>query len=490
MSLMSFFHKNISSLRYRIALGLSSAVLALCPWQAAQAESLFEAVEKTLANHPRQESAMLRLEAAADKRREEKSAFFPTLSGNAAGGRVYGDNSTSRGLSVTRGSGYSWLWEGDIALTQNLFNGMGTVNRHSAAIDREEAAKYSMDDVREMLTSETVNAYMDVLRAEDSLRYIAEYKAALEKYRPQFKVLIDQGAVDSTDHSQAFDMIARASKLENDFNAQKQSAIARYAMMTGHEPQGELHAPKVILNIPETQDMAVAWALENHPQLRAANESSDAAWHDSLAEKSAFFPKLDSELSYYKKDQDDVIGGEVVDARALLKMNWAFSTGGAEISRYKRSRKLYQQSLSERREKELQLVANIKDAWIMRDKLTAQQDISARRLALSKALLNTRRDQFEGGSITLLQLMQAHDQHYMLGLENRQLGYAAQNADYMILSSMGALYSRLTPEAALVIQDVQQDAAQPEIEKFCDHQQEHQETGKGKSDGKASEVCP
>ncbi|MEC7576118.1 MAG: TolC family protein, partial [Pseudomonadota bacterium] len=228
---------------------MSSAVLALCPWQAAQAESLFEAVEKTLANHPRQESAMLRLEAAADKRREEKSAFFPTLSGNAAGGRVYGDNSTSRGLSVTRGSGYSWLWEGDIALTQNLFNGMGTVNRHSAAIDREEAAKYSMDDVREMLTIETVNAYMDVLRAEDSLRYIAEYKAALEKYRPQFKVLIDQGAVDSTDQSQAFDMIARASKLENDFNAQKQSAIARYAMMTGHEPQGELHAPKVVLNI-------------------------------------------------------------------------------------------------------------------------------------------------------------------------------------------------------------------------------------------------
>ncbi len=488
--LMMFFHKNISQLRYKIALGLSSAVLALCPVQDASAETLFEAVEKTLANHPRQETALLRLEAAAEKRAEERAAFFPTLSSNATGGRVYGDNSTSRGLSVTRGSGYSWLWEGDIALTQNLFNGLGTVNRHEAAKDRFSAAQYSMDDVREMLASETVTSYIDVLRANDALAYISEYKTALEKYRPQFQILVDQGAVDASDQTQAYDLIARLAKLQNDFEAQKESALARYAMMTGHPPEGTLSIPRVALNMPESQDMAIAWALENHPQLRAANESSNAAWHDSLAERSSFFPKVDSELSYYKKDQDDVIGGEVIDARAVVKMNWAFSTGGAETSRYKRSRKLYQQSLAERREKELQLVNNIKEAWIMRDKLTEQRKISSRRLALSKALLNTRREQFEGGSISLLQLMQAHDQHYTLGLEDVQIGYATQNADYMILSSMGALYSRLSPEAAMVIDDVQQDAVQPKLENFCDHSGDQKAQGKGKAAAGASEICP
>lgn len=482
-------YKNITSIPYIIALGLSSAIFTLSPVSSASAESVIEAVEASLANHPRHEIAILQIEQAEQDRKEQRAAFFPTLRGGATVGRIYGDNATSRGLNVTRGSGYSWLGEGNIALTQNLFNGLGTINKNRAADGREAAANYSKEDVREMLASETVLAYMDVMRTRESLAFLEKQKEALSKYEPQFSVLVEQGAVDSTDQTQARDALADLQAVQSEIESQNKSALARYRMMTGRAPIGELMQPNLMLNMPEDVDMAIGWALQNHPQILAAGENIHAAWHDSLVERSAFFPKIDSELSYYKKEQEDIIGGEVTDARAVVKLNWALSTGGVEAAKFRKSRKLYQESLAQRKDNELTIMNNIREAWITKDKIADQHAITTRRLNLAKALMNTRRDQFEGGKVSLLQLMQAHSQHYALGLEKLQLDYAQHNSDYMVLSAMGALYSRLTPQVAAIEDVPALKDDEPEIEDFCDHQQEHPHKGKsGKHAG--AELCP
>tara|TARA_R110002124_G_scaffold287365_1_gene474150 strand:- start:82841 stop:84328 length:1488 start_codon:yes stop_codon:yes gene_type:complete len=478
--------------KYIKGLALSSSILCLSPLGAAQAETLWDAVESSLANHPRYEIALLQIDAAEQKRIEERSAFFPTIKGGVTGGRVYGDNSTSRGLSVTRDSGYSWLWEGNVALTQTLFDGMGTANRSDAAQARLNAANYSKDDVEELLTLETALAYLDVLRTQEALSILDKQQAALAKYRPQFKILVDQGAVDRTDQNQAEDMISALDGTKLEYISQLESAKARYNMMTGHDPDGDLAYVPATLDIPDDLDLALGWALENHPQIRAAKGESNAAWHDAEAEKSLFFPKIDSELSYMKEDQDDAIGGEAVDARAVVKMNWAFSTGGAELSKFKRGRKLYQESLAQRRNLENTLTHAIKDSWITRDKLNAQSGVSKRRQKLSQALLSTRREQFEGGKISLFELMQAHNQYYNLKIEKIMLRYAAYNSEFLLLGSMGALHSRLMPKVEMVSAVKDEEA----IEDYCDHQRANQKdqgiAGKGAS-GKAaslSELCP
>jgi adhesin transport system outer membrane protein len=485
---MDISHLQGTLRKYIKSLALSSAILCLSPMGAAQAETMRDAVESSLANHPRYEIALLQIESAEQKRIEERSAFFPTLRGGASGGRIYGDNSTSRGLSVTRDSGYSWLWEGNVAVTQTLFDGLGTVNRSDAAQARINAANYSKDDVEELLTLETALAYLDVLRTQEALKLLDKHKASMVNYRPQFKILVVQGAVDSTDQNQAEDVISALDGTELEFTSQLASAKARYNMMTGHDPEGDLAYSPATLDMPSDLDLALAWALENHPQIRAAKGESDAAWHDAEAEKSMFFPKIDSELSYMKEDQDDAIGGEATDARALVKMNWAFSTGGAELSKFKRGRKLYQESLAQRRNLENTLTHAIKESWITRDKLSAQSELSKRRQQLSQALLSTRREQFEGGKISLLELMQAHNQYYTLALEKTLLGYAQYNSEFLLLGSMGALHSRLTPQVEMISAVKDEDA----IEGYCDHQSAKAVPGKGAADQAASisELCP
>ena len=73
-----------------------------------------------MSSHPSLSAAVAGHEAATLEKREKRSALYPTVNLSATGGRIYGDNSTSRGLSVTRGAGYSWLWEGSATLRQNI----------------------------------------------------------------------------------------------------------------------------------------------------------------------------------------------------------------------------------------------------------------------------------------------------------------------------------------------------------------------------------
>lgn len=484
---MMIFFKKIKAMRRVLVLGVSSAVFAM---PTAYGTTLNEAVEAALQNHPRHEVAILQLEAASEKRREERSGFFPTVSASASGGRIYGDNSTSRGLSVTRGAGYSWLWEGNVALTQNLFNGLATVNKHGAAKDREDAARYTKDDVREALTAETVLAYLDVVRTSKGIKLLEQSLAEMEKYQPQFEILVEEGAVDSTDWNQAIDTIEGLNSLIIDYEAQHKSALGRYQMMTGSLPTETLVKPNLVLDIPGDFDLAKGWTLENHPQLLAYQGITHAAWHDAQAERASFLPKLDSEFSYYKKDQEDVIGGEVVDARALLKASWGFSLGGGELAKFKQSRKRYQETMADRRDREKTLINTLNDAWINKEKLEVKHIVLKRRAALSNALLKTRRDQFEGGQISLLQLMQSHRQKQALAFEALQLEYTQLSSDYLLLSAMGSLYSRISNQPELVVgenEDVKFTEPETKIEDFCDRHKDHKE--KGKAEAKASELC-
>ena len=72
----------------------------------ANAETLQEAVTDALASSPRIESALADRAEALEKIREERSGYFPRINATATGGRIFGDNATSRGTVTTRGEAY------------------------------------------------------------------------------------------------------------------------------------------------------------------------------------------------------------------------------------------------------------------------------------------------------------------------------------------------------------------------------------------------
>ena len=115
----------------------------------AHAETLQDSVATALATHPSVEAALATGDREDETIKEEKSGYYPSINVGASGARAYIDNSTSRGLTTTRGAAYTWIWEGNVSANQMIYDGWETQNRVKAAQARSQAADLNVVDVRE-----------------------------------------------------------------------------------------------------------------------------------------------------------------------------------------------------------------------------------------------------------------------------------------------------------------------------------------------------
>lgn len=408
------------------------------------AEPLEAAVRNAIEEHPSVEAALASFEAAREVKREERSGYFPELSVTGSGGRIFGDNSTSRGLSVTRGVGYSYLFEGSFTARQMLFDGFETRNRVEAAKARSSSADLSVADVREGLALQTTQAYIEVMRAQEGLVALQQHEAKIRDYLERIKTGLDDGVSDEAEYQQAIDVSISLDGLIADYLGQLQTAQAQYLEATGHMPQGDMSLPSPDISlIPQDSEQAVLYAFENHPGVLAAKYDAESAAHDISSEKSLLAPDVDGELFYLKSDRDEILGGEVEDARAILRMNWNFETGGAHFARVKRRRAEHKSALSRIKELERQIETGIRVAYSDLSVAQSQLEIQKKREALNIQLLETYNVQFEGARISLLQLMQADNQRLNATLQTSSAEYRALGAQYAVLASIGQLQRSL-----------------------------------------------
>ncbi len=408
------------------------------------AETLKQSVDQALSAHPSVEVALAGKIAAKEDRLEARSGLFPALSASTSAGRIYGDNSTSRGLSVSRGTAYSGLWEGSASLTQPLFDGMETFNRIDAAQARSQSADYNVADVQENLALRAVQAHISVLQAQTTLHKTKSYYSVIEDYLDRIKMMVDEGVADETELAQARNISLMLKSAITDYEGQLEAAYAGYKEIVGTLPRGDLikppHASSVIADNVED---ALSLAKKNHSLVRSGEKDLEAAGHDVKAEKGAFYPNLDGEISYLKRDQKEEIGGEVEDARALLKMSWDFETGGAQMARTRKSRAKYSEILAQNREVFRLIEGDVRRAYAEYDTAEKQMDLVRGREAVTKELFEAYEVQFEGARVRLLQLMQAENQLFNAQLESITAEYRYLMAQYSVLAAMGQLQDSL-----------------------------------------------
>lgn len=409
------------------------------------AQTLESAAQNALASHPSAEAALATLNATKEQKKEAYSRYFPQVSATATFGRMYGDNATSRGLSVTRGSGYSYLGEGSLTVTQMIFDGMETPNRVDAAAARAESAGADIIDVRESLAYRAVQSYIDVMRTQRGLKLIEGHSALVSDYLERIRGMVDDGVSDETELQQARDINVILQGIKAEYQGQAQNAIARYTEVTGTVPPDAMNEPPDKTQAIETDmNAAIAKAKENHPAILSSKLQAEASSYEVDAEKGTLYPDVNGELSYLKSDKDDVIGGEVVDARALVRMSWDFSTGGEQFARIRRTKYAHKEARSRMRETQRQIAQNVKLAYNEYNTAARQLELLKQRQDLNEKLFATYESQFEGARVNLLQLMQAHNQLFNTNLESLNGHYRYLAAQYGILASMGQLQSALS----------------------------------------------
>ena len=431
----------------RRAIFFSVLCAGFLPCQAVSADTLRESVLYALESHPSIEGAKAQHQVAEYSKHSERSQYYPEISATITAGRIFQDNATSRGLSVTRGSAYSGYGETNISLRQMIFDGMETSHRVSAAEARYKSEGYILQDTQGVIISRVARNYIELIRLREGLGLLNVQEKKIQKYLGRFDILVNEGAVDEAELQQARDVLMIVQGLVADYEGRLSSAHASYHEVVGKVPDVTLEWPQKIQgNINDNVDDVLSAVKQKHPGLMSARMDTNAAQHDLKAEHGKMYPDISGELSFLQSNKDEVIGGKNEDRRAVVKMSWGFSTGGRELSEFKKKQSEYDIAAHRLEEVERQIENDVRQVYAEYGRFQRKVKLSEDRVDLNKKLVDTYRSQFEGARISLLNLMRAENQLFRAELEHNDNKFYLLSSQYDVLASLGELKNVILSE--------------------------------------------
>ncbi len=160
-----------------------------------------------------------------------------------------------------------------------VYSGGSVKNSVRAAETRVGAGQADLRATESSIFSQVVAAYMDVILNEAmvglSANNVSVLNVNLQATRDRFEI----GDLTRTDVAQSEARFALAEGDLRTARANLANARERYIALVG-KPPGTLQPPPPLPGLPATPESAVAVALENNPDLIAAQERAKAADYD------------------------------------------------------------------------------------------------------------------------------------------------------------------------------------------------------------------
>lgn len=413
---------------------------------------LAETVMRALRTHPQ-------IKAGAETRRqaesvvtEQRSGFFPVIGVGSQFGHENNNDLDTRALTAGGGAGDSWYGNGTVTLTQPVFSGFSTVERVEGAKDRVSAAGYDLEGAAEDVALRAARAHLNMMRTRELLGMSAKFIADIQDRQKSIGLMVKEGAADEAEFLQANEIGAAASSTRLGYEEAYRQAEADYIEVTGAAPDANmgLGVDKWDGLVPATLDAALIDAFKVSPKLLSADKMMHAFGNDVQAQKSALSPKVDAVMSYMKQDQKDYVGGESSSARALLRLDWSLSTGGAELSRIDQAKHQQSAALAKREGVMRNVEAAVRQKFAAVQVADKQFDLLSQREEASKKILENFLAQFEGGKQTNLQLIAAQSRLFEAQAARTDAYYRRVLARLELLNAMGRLRTAFEiPAAAL-----------------------------------------
>jgi outer membrane protein len=230
------------------------------------------------------------------------------------------------------------------ALTVPIYQGGAVKNATRAAKERVSAGQADLRGTESSIFSQTVAAYMDVLRTQALLdlasNQVEVLKVELLSNRDRFEI----GDLTITDVAQAQSRLALA---DADFRSAYSNAIdARetYIRLVGRAPDN-LEAPPPLPGLPESPAEAVEIALDRNPDLIAARERAEAAGFDTKSAAAGRRPTVGLTTGVDYTNYFNTLGGafanqlfqEETTSNMAVQVRIPLFQGGAIAARYRQA---------------------------------------------------------------------------------------------------------------------------------------------------------
>ncbi len=404
----------------------------------AQSATLSEAIAQALGFNPRIKAADSNREAVNYELRQSRSFYLPQVDATA------GIGVASINDSITRSSGtddYSTMQpeEYGIILQQRLFDGFETDSLVARDKARFKAASRRVYETSEFLALDVTESYLNVVRSQSLLALAEENARIHEAILDSLRQRGSGGVGNRADIDQTEARLLRARSVVEDTENSLQDARASYTALVGELPPA-LDAPGCPTgSIPPGEAETLAQLIAQNPTLRALDADVEANDARVDLSESPLYPRLSVEASStYRDDQDGAETWEW-DNRVMLMMRWNLYSGGRDAAGKREAVARLGQSKFERSVALLQAEEETRQSWNALRASQRRTGLLTDAVGSSRATRDAYREQFRVGNRTLLDVLDAENEVFVVSSELVDSQTVECFQQYRILALTGGL---------------------------------------------------
>ena len=335
-----------------------------------------------------------------------------------------------------------------LTLTQNLFNGFGTMNKVDYEEARILAAAYNYIEKANDIAIQMTSAYLDVYRSKEAIEIAQESVAIHEDIYGKVKSLFDSGLTTESEMKKIESALALArSNLTVQINNSKDRGYT-FKKVLGRMPDlSEMEKPTLNMEMPESMERANLYAINHNPSILTANYDLKGAQALKKQREKTFYPTVDLQVSQNYNDQNipnAAFAGPSDSFIARVVLNYNLFRGGADVALSQQNISKINQEVEIRQTIKRRTIEQLELSWNAYTLVAMQLKDLRQYRVYSEATLALYKDEYDLGTRSLLDLLSA--QNDVINSKNQILDaeYAQLFGKYRILDAMGLL-----PEAVL-----------------------------------------
>lgn len=421
----------------RLAAGVLAAPLLAAGLLAgpASAASLEEAVRASLTNPEVREAAANRRSIEQD-RREAEALFYPRLDLRGSVGPEWHDAPDADD---------DWLWErqGSVLIKQMIFDGYGTQSEVERQEARVDAAAARVVERSEFIALDAVQAYLDVLRQLQLVRYAEDNVSAHVATKGDVERRVEAGRSGLGDQRQAESRLAQARADLVTAQRRLDDARAFYRRVVGSEAM-DLARPELSDEVlPKDVNEALRRTAATNPSVTAALRDLEAAEAQVKVDGAPFWPRLDLEITGSQGHNIDGLQGDNDSFSALLVARWNLYAGGGDTARQKAALERVNEAHERMMKLKIQADEETRRSWNAVVRQRQQMEVLGERLVSAEGVLSAYRQQFDVGQRDLLDVLDAQNDVFLARTAYTTADYSAQFAAYRVIAVSGELLAAL-----------------------------------------------
>ncbi|MCL1039495.1 TolC family outer membrane protein [Shewanella submarina] len=431
------------------------AVAALLMPTLSQADTLEQAVAKTLDTHPELRVAFNRFKAREAQIDQAFSGYLPTVELSAGWGLENTDSPSTRRNPLNRSNeGEVELKRGEagVSIRQMLFDGFRTTSEVERFTYEATAEQWTLIAAAEDIALEVAQVYLKFMQAEQVLTLAQKNLQTHKDIYSQIKQRTDSGLGSTADLSQITGRLARANA--NVISAQNNlyDAIAEYRSVTGVVPSETIMPVPDADQLPATYEGTIKVAGEYHPVLKSASQDIKAAESEKSSRESSYYPTITIELNgNWNNDINGEdgrsftsdVGGHSNDLQAMVRMRYDLFAGGRDAALNRESAYKINEAKEVRERAYRQIIEGASLAWNAYELLPPQKQYIREHVVAAKETQAAYAQQFNLGQRSLLDLLDTENELFEARKDYLQAEFDETLAQYRVLNATGQLLGSL-----------------------------------------------